>query len=151
MTTTGEDRGRIGAADVAALASIGAGAIHAAAAGVHAENPTLSRLFVLTAAAQILVGLVLLLRRGRLAAVATAVVNAGAVVAWVVTRTTGISWIDGLEQSESPQFADTACAGARRAGRRRGRRRPRPAHHDRSSRQPRRARRRPRVPSASWR
>ena len=97
--------------DVAALSSIGAGAIHAAAAGIHAENPTLSRLFVLTAAAQILVGMVLLLRRGRIAAGATVLVNAGAVTAWVVTRTTGISWIDGLEQSESPGFADTVCAG----------------------------------------
>ena len=78
---------------------------------MHAENPTLSRLFVLTAAAQILVGLLLLLRRGRVAAVATIAVNAGAVIAWLITRTTGISWIDGLEHAESPQFADTACAG----------------------------------------
>ena len=47
------------------LASMGAGAIHAAAAGVHAEHPTMSRLFVAVAAAQILVGLVTLLRGGR--------------------------------------------------------------------------------------
>ena len=92
------------------LASIGAGAIHAAAAGIHAEHPTLSRLFVAVAAAQILVGLVTLLRGGRALAAATAVVNGGAVVAWIVTRQSGISWIEGLEQSEGPQFADTVCA-----------------------------------------
>ena len=92
------------------IASLGAGAIHAAAVGVHAEHPTLSRLFVAVAAAQILVGLVTLLRGGRAVAAATALVNGGAVVAWIVTRVSGISWIEGLEQSEAPQFADTVCA-----------------------------------------
>ena len=92
------------------LASMGAGAIHAAAAGVHAEHATLSRLFVGVAVAQILVGLVTLLRGGRAVAAVTALVNGGAVVAWIVTRVSGISWIAGLEQSEGPQFADTICA-----------------------------------------
>jgi hypothetical protein len=92
------------------MASIGAGAIHAAAVGIHAEHATLSRLFVTVAAAQILVGLVTLLRGGRAVAAATALVNGGAVVAWIVTRVSGISWIEGLEQSEAPQFADTVCA-----------------------------------------
>lgn len=100
------------------LASMGAGAIHAAAVGVHAEHPTLSRLFVAVAAAQIIVGLGTLLRGGRAVAAATALVNGGAVVAWIVTRVSGISWIEGLEQSEAPQFADTVCAalGALAAG-----------------------------------
>ena len=100
------------------LASIGAGAIHAAAVGIHAEHPTLSRLFVAVAAAQILVGVVTLLRGGRVVAAATALVNGGAVVAWIVTRVSSISWIEGLEQSEAPQFADTVCAalGALAAG-----------------------------------
>ncbi len=92
------------------MASLGAGAIHAAAAGIHAEHPTLSRLFVAVAAAQILVGLATLVRGGRAVATATALVNGGAVVAWIVTRVSGISWIDGLAQSERPQFADTVCA-----------------------------------------
>ena len=92
------------------LGSIGAGTIHAAAIGIHAEHATLSRLFVAVAAAQILVGLLTLMRGGRAVAAATAVVNGGAVVAWVVTRVSGISWIEGLDQSEAPQFADTVCA-----------------------------------------
>ena len=92
------------------LASLGAGAIHAAAVGIHAEHVTLSRLFVAVAAAQIFVGLVTLVRGGRAVAVATAVVNGGAVVAWIVTRVSGISWIEGLEQSEAPRFADAVCA-----------------------------------------
>jgi hypothetical protein len=92
------------------LSSLGAGAIHAAAVGIHAEHATLSRLFVAVAAAQIFLGLATLLRGGRAVAAATAVVNGGAVVAWLVTRVSGISWIEGLEHSEAPQFADTACA-----------------------------------------
>jgi hypothetical protein len=92
------------------LASIAAGAIHAAAAGIHSDHPTLSRLFVAVAAAQILVGLVTLLRGGRAAAAATAIVNGAAVCAWIITRVVGISWIDGLEQSEPARFADTVCA-----------------------------------------
>ena len=103
--------GRVGAAQVGALASIGAGAVHAAAAGIHAEHATLSRLFVAVAALQLGAGLALLLRREwRLVAAGTALVNAGAVAAWATTRITGISWIGGLEQSEAPQFADTVCA-----------------------------------------
>ena len=93
-----------------AMASIGAGAIHAAAVGIHAEHATLSRLFVAVAAAQILVGLVTLVRGGRAVAAATALVNGFAVVAWLVTRVSGISWVEGLEQSEAPQFTDTVCA-----------------------------------------
>lgn len=95
---------------LAGLASIGAGTIHAAAVGVHAEHPTLSRLFVAVAAAQILVGLATLLRGGRAVAAATALVNGGAVAAWIVTRVSGVSWIEGLEQSEGPHLADTICA-----------------------------------------
>ncbi|MGI9051459.1 MAG: hypothetical protein ACR2HQ_02215 [Ilumatobacteraceae bacterium] len=104
-------RGRITAAQVGGLASIGAGAVHAAAAGIHAEHPSLSRVFVAIAAAQIAAGLLLLLRRGRVGAGLVALVNIGAVSAWVVTRVTGVSWVGGLEQSEAPQFADSVCAG----------------------------------------
>ena len=105
------DRNRwIDARAIAGLASIGAGAIHAAAAGAHAEHTSLSRLFVATAVAQLVVGMVLLVRGGRIAAVAAIVVNGGAVGAWLLTRSYGVSWIDGLERAESPAFADTVCA-----------------------------------------
>ncbi len=95
---------------VAGITSLGAGAIHAAAIGIHAEQPSLARLFVVVAVLQLLVGLLCLLRPGRAVAAATAAVNAGAVAGWLVTRITGISWIGGLEHAEAPQFADTACA-----------------------------------------
>src|SRR3954462_4475972 len=90
----------INAVQLAALTSIGAGAIHAAAVGIHAEHPTVSRLFVLVAAAQLGAGVVMLVRSARATAGAIVIVNAGAVIAWVLTRTTGISWIEGLEAAE---------------------------------------------------
>lgn len=97
-------------AQLAGLATAGAGAIHAAAAGIHAEHVTLSRLFVAVAAAQLIAGIVLLVRTGRFPALAVAFVNAGAVGAWLATRMWGMSWIAGLEEAEAPQFADTVSA-----------------------------------------
>ncbi len=95
---------------VAAMASLGAGAVHAAATGLHAEHPELARLFVVVTVAQLSAGLWALLRPARLAALAVAAVNAVAVAGWLTTRLAGISWIRGLEVREAAQFADTACA-----------------------------------------
>ena len=92
------------------MASLGAGAVHAAATGIHAEHPQLARLFVAVAAAQLGAGLWGLLRPGRAVAAVLAAVNAAAVGGWLLTRLTGVSWIDGLEAREAAQFADTACA-----------------------------------------
>jgi hypothetical protein len=103
--TTWADR-----AQFAGLASVGAGAIHLAAAGIHAEHPTLARIFVVLGALQVVGGLVLALGGGRPAASVVAVVNVAALGGWALTRTTGISWVQGLEHAEDPQFADTVCA-----------------------------------------
>ena len=51
---------RVPGLTIAAMASMGAGIIHAAAAGVHAEHPQLARLFILCAVAQVGVGLLAL-------------------------------------------------------------------------------------------
>lgn len=100
----------VGVMQMAGLTSIGAGAIHAGVAGLHAETPTLARLFVAVAVAQIVAGLLALVRGGRLAAAFAVAVNIGAVAAWSVIRLWGVSWIDGLETAEAAQFTDTACA-----------------------------------------
>ena len=101
---------RVPGLTIAAMTSIGAGVIHAAAAGVHAEHPQLARLYIVYAIAQFGAGLVAIVRPSRLMAVPLVIINAAAVAGWLVTRITGISWIDGLEVREAPQFADTACA-----------------------------------------
>jgi hypothetical protein len=100
----------VGVMQLAGLASIGAGAIHAGVAGLHADHVTLTRLFVAVAVAQIGVGLFALVKGGKLAASFVVAVSVGAVAAWGITRLWGISWIDGLEESEAAQFTDTACA-----------------------------------------
>ncbi|MFZ9628971.1 MAG: hypothetical protein ACO3C1_06420, partial [Ilumatobacteraceae bacterium] len=76
---------------VAALASIGAGAVHAAATGIHAEHPQLARIFVVMAAAQLAVGFVAMRRATRPVAASVAAVNAVAVAGWLLTRVSGIS------------------------------------------------------------
>jgi hypothetical protein len=97
-------------AQFAGLASAGAGACHLAAAGIHAENPPLARIFVIIGAAQMIAGLVLALGGGRPAAALVALMNIITVGGWAVTRTVGISWFQGLRVPERPQFADTVCA-----------------------------------------
>ncbi len=97
-------------AQIAGLASVGAGAIHLAAAGIHAEHPGLARIFVLMGAVQVVAGLCLALSGRRIAAAAVVLVGIAAVGGWVLTRTTGISWVQGLEEAEDPQFADTVSA-----------------------------------------
>ncbi len=92
------------------LASLAAGAVHASAAGIHSEHRQLAQIFIVTAALQLGVGIWALVRRTTPAARAVIIVNTLAIGAWITTRLFGISWIDGLEVREAPQFADTACA-----------------------------------------
>jgi hypothetical protein len=101
---------RLKGLNFAAMASIGAGVIHAAAAGVHAEHPRLAQLFIACAVAQIGIGLIALARSNALVAWLIAVVNGTAFGGWLTTRLTGVSWVDGLQAREPAQFADTACA-----------------------------------------
>ncbi len=97
---------------VAAFASLGAGAIHAAAIGVHSEHHQAVITFAVVALAQLAWGVVALTwsRHARVSALVGAVVNVAAFAGWVLAKTNGISFIDGLETSESPQFADAAAA-----------------------------------------
>lgn len=94
----------------ASMASIGAGLIHGGAIGLHAEHPQLARLFILVTVAQVAWGVMVTLHpRGWLFLVGM-FVNASAVAGWLVTRLSGISWIDGLEVRERAQIADSLCA-----------------------------------------
>jgi hypothetical protein len=95
---------------IASIASAAGGVLHATAAGIHAEHPELSRVFVILAVAQMGAAVVGFVRPGRFAAASLAAVNAVALVGWIATRVTGISWIDGLETAERPQPADTIAA-----------------------------------------
>jgi hypothetical protein len=95
---------------IAAIASIGAGAIHAAAIGVHSEHRQAVIAFTIIAIAQLGWGVFALQRAGRLMLLAGAGINLAALVGWVTAKTSGIAFIDGLEIDEAPQFADSAAA-----------------------------------------
>src|SRR6185503_15478337 len=95
---------------VAAFGSIGAGAIHAAAIGVHSDFKGIVIAFALLATAQIGWGVFALVRRsGRLLALAGVAINLGAVIGWIFAKTIGIGFINGFQTPESPEFVDTAA------------------------------------------
>lgn len=96
---------------LAGLASIGAGIIHATAAGAHSEHKETVYAFVGVAVFQIAWGALALLRSGRLLALAGAAGNVAAIVGWAMAKSSGISFVEGLEESESIQFADGLAAG----------------------------------------
>jgi hypothetical protein len=95
----------------AGMASLAAGAIHAAAAGAHGETRQAAIAFTVLAAAQLAWGGFVLVRSHRLLTLAGVALNLAAVGGWVLAKTSGISFIEGLEESESIQFADTTAAG----------------------------------------
>lgn len=96
---------------ISALASMAAGVVHCGAIGMHSEHPQLARIFIIVAVAQISWGIVLSFHPKRTLLPAGILINGAAAGAWLVTRLTGVSWIDGLESRESPHWADSIAAG----------------------------------------
>src|SRR4051794_22038797 len=95
---------------VAGAASIGAGAIHAAAIGAHGEHRQAVITFVLLGVFQVAWGTVALWRPGRVVAAIGFVGSLAAVAGWVLAKTSGISFIAGLDEVEPVQLADGAAA-----------------------------------------
>ena len=96
---------------IAAVASLGAGAIHAAAIGVHAEHRPAAIAFALLAVAQLGWGGVALVRSHRLVALAGGAIGVAAIGGWAVAKISGIGFVDGLEAAEPVQTADALAAG----------------------------------------
>ncbi len=96
---------------VTAFASIGAGAIHAAAIGVHSEHRSAVVAFTILAVAQIGFGVLALLEPTRAALFVGAGVNVAAMGGWILAKTSGIGFIDGLDVTEDPQWADSIAFG----------------------------------------
>ena len=104
---------------MAGVCSIGAGVVHAAAVGAHADHPAAVVVFLLTAAAQLLWGGLALVRGGRAVAAAGVLVGLGALGGWGLAKTAGLPGIPGLDSAEPVQLADglaaalaAACAAA---------------------------------------
>ena len=93
------------------MASLGAGAIHAAAIGVHAEHRQAAIAFIVVAAIQLVAGAVALVRTGTLVILLGTAVSAVSIGGWVLAKSSGIAFIDGLETAEPVQLADGMAAG----------------------------------------
>ena len=94
----------------AAYASIGAGLIHGVAVGLHADHESLARVFMALAFIQMAWGIIAISRLQWSVVLGGFAINATAIVGWILTRTSGISFISGLEIAEKPQPADTLGA-----------------------------------------
>jgi len=89
---------------------MGAGAIHAAAIGVHSEHRPAVYAFTAAAVFQIAWGAIALVRASRWLGVIGAAGNTALFGGWMLAKTTGISFIAGLDQSERIQVADALAA-----------------------------------------
>jgi hypothetical protein len=94
---------------LAAAASLGAGGVHAVAAGAHGEHRQAALLFTALAALQLVWGALALVRRTRTVAALGVVLGAAAVTGWLLAKTTGLP-VEGLEGAEPVQTADAAAA-----------------------------------------
>jgi hypothetical protein len=103
--------GALGWFAVIGAASLGAGAIHAAAIGVHAEHRQAVVAFTIVAVIQLGFGAVALARPGRVVLMLGAIANVACIAGWILAKTNGISFIDGLDVPEPPQMADSLAAG----------------------------------------
>jgi hypothetical protein len=103
--------GALGWYAVIGAASLGAGAIHASAIGVHSEHRQAVICFTVVAAVQLGFGALALARPGRVLLALGAVANIVFIAGWVLAKTRGVSFIDGLEPAEDPQLADSLAAG----------------------------------------
>ena len=103
--------GALGWLAVAGGASLGAGAIHAAAIGVHSEHRQAVVAFTVIAVVQLGWGAVALARPGRILVALGSLANLGIFAGFLLAKSKGISFIDGLELQEPVQTADGFAAG----------------------------------------
>lgn len=94
-----------------ALLSAGAGFLHAAVVEGHRGHGITAQLFAVLAVFQVLWAGLVLVRPSRAVLRVGAGVNLAVVVGYVFSRTTGIPFIDGLQESEPAAFPDLAVTG----------------------------------------
>ncbi len=99
------------AAQLAGAMSIGAGMVHAAVIGPHADDTVLMWMFIAAAVLQCGVGAALLVRPTRATASAVVAVAAGALGTWAASRTIGIGFVESLREPEPVELTDGLAAG----------------------------------------
>src|SRR5215212_2823748 len=88
------------------LLSLGAGFLHAAVINAHEGHGIASQVFTATAIFQVAWAGLLLARPSRWLLALGAVANTALVGGWVLSRTSGISFIDGFQDKEPVGFTD---------------------------------------------
>lgn len=95
---------------VAAIASIAAGIVHAGAVASHSDHRAAVWTFLVVTVVEVAWGAYALARPRRWVAVLGAVLGAAAFGGWVLAKSRGIGFINGLDDKEPVQFADGLCA-----------------------------------------
>lgn len=108
--SAGSSSTRSVALTVAGAASVGAGAIHAGAIGGHSGLTEVVVVFTIAAVFQLAWGAVALAQGRRTPVVLGALVNGCLVGGWVLAKTGGIGFVEGMEEAQSPSFPDSAAA-----------------------------------------
>ena len=103
-------RDRLSTFTIPAVASVGAGAVHAAAMGVHNEHRQAVLVFGILAALQIGWGAAALAYERTRVVIAGIVLNLIAIAGWVAAKVSGLGFVNGLEDKEAVQWADGIAA-----------------------------------------
>lgn len=101
--------GSLGWLGIAAAASLAAGAIHATAIGAHSEHRQAAVVFLITAVAQLAIGVSALMRSGPGILTLGAMAQVGALLGWGMAKTVGLPF-EGLDAAEPLQHADVIAA-----------------------------------------
>lgn len=96
---------------LAGFASLGAGAIHAVATGVHSSSSQAMYTFMAAATFQLLWGALAVARWSRPLAAIGALGNGALLTGWAVAKRAGLGFIDGLEAKEGVELGDGMAAG----------------------------------------
>jgi hypothetical protein len=89
-----------------AICSFAAALLHIIAMVDHRGEPTVARAFLAVAAIQVVWGVLMIVDARKLYVLVGALATAGAIVAWVFSRTKGISWFPGLDHVEEFGWKD---------------------------------------------
>lgn len=95
---------------LAGAASVGSGAVHVAAAGAHGDHPAAVLTFTALAVVQVVAGTAAVMRTHSLVAAAVALAGGASLGGWVLAKTVGLPFVDGLDVVEPVQRADLSAA-----------------------------------------
>lgn len=96
---------------VAGAASLAAGAVHAAAVAAHSEHRRAVWAFVALAVTQLVWGAIAVARNDRRLAAVGALVGVVAVAGWALATTTGLPFVEGLDEPQKARPVDVFAAG----------------------------------------